>query len=175
MFTSGCTDRSGGVDRAITLRERFMNTNGCQFDCTVQADYGDYLFTFALFCKATKDGTVYFEVTKPDSVRGITGYIDSEGGKLTFDDRVLAFPSLADGYISPVISPWLFVKAICSGYISYVDTLNNETIVGFDDSYYQEPLQTKLWLNDANIPVHCEFIWQNACILSLEVSNYTYL
>ena len=175
LLFSGCSTSSAGVDMALAVRQRFMRTDGCQFDCTVQADYGDYLFTFALLCKANRDGTIQFEVTKPDSVSGITGYIDSEGGNLTFDDQVLAFPPLADGYISPVIGPWLFIKALSTGYISYVDTSDGNTLVCFDDSFRQEPLQTRLWLDDMNIPVHCEFIWRNVCIVSLQINNYTYL
>ena len=175
LLFSGCTISSGGIDRAIELRQRFQSADGCQFDCTVQADYGEYLFTFGLSCKASVDGTIQFLVTKPDSVNGITGYIDNKGGKLTFDDQVLAFPPLADGYLSPVIAPWLLVKALSNGYISYVDASDGEIIIGFDDSFHQKPLQTRLRLDDTNTPVGCEFIWHNVCIVSMQISNYTYL
>jgi len=38
------------------------------------------------------------------TISGITGSLSQNGGKLTFDDKALAFDVMADGLVSPVFS-----------------------------------------------------------------------
>ena len=41
FLLGGCSTRSGEIDRAISLRNKLMKSNGIEFDVDITADYGD--------------------------------------------------------------------------------------------------------------------------------------
>jgi hypothetical protein len=69
-------------------------------------------------CEADSQGSVSFRVVSPESISGITGSVDRDQGKLTFDDKALAFDLLADGQLSPVSAPWVMIHTLRGGYLS---------------------------------------------------------
>lgn len=174
IFLSGC--RSGGdIERAMAFRERLLSGKGCSFDVTVTADYGEKVYKFNMNCKADQNGDLTFIVTDPVSISGITGKIQQEGGKLTFDGQVLAFETLADGYITPVSAPWVFVKALRGGYLASCGETETGLQIGIDDSYRNNALHLDIWLNSEDLPQRCEFLWQGRRVVSLEVRNFLYM
>ena len=115
FLLSGCKSANAPTDRVFALRSRILDSNGCSFHTTVSADYGDKIYTFSMDCVTDKDGNLAFTVTEPTTIAGITGKITVVGGSITFDDKVLAFQSIADDQVTPVMAPWLFIKTLRSG------------------------------------------------------------
>lgn len=174
VMLTGCKN-SDGIGPALKLRESLLSAQGCKFQADITADYGDSTYAFSIDCTSDKSGNIVFTVASPESISGISGTVDFEGGELVFDDQILAFPLLADGYISPISVPWLFVKALRSGYINSGGADGDLYKVQMDDSYEEDPLTMDVWLDSDNKPVHCDFLWQNRRILSARIKNFSFV
>ncbi len=172
LFLSGCGSQNG-TDRAMTLRQKLLACSGCSFDVTVTADYSDVIYTFAMQCEVKENEDLSFTVKEPESISGITGIITGEEGQLTFDSTVLAFSKLADGQITPVSAPWVFIHTLRSGYIRSCSETQDGAMLIIDDSYEEDPLQLDIWLNGQDVPVSAEILWQGRRIVSLEIENFT--
>ena len=144
----GCKKNDGPLDNAINLRNKILESNGCSFSATVTADYGEKVYVFSMDCTADKEGNVSFCVTRPETIAGITGNISVTGGNLTFDDKVLAFQTLADGEISPVTAPWLFLKTLRSGYMRGCTEGNNSYQIEIDDTYEENALRLNIFVEN---------------------------
>jgi len=120
-------------------------------------------------------GNVAFKVIQPETISGITGTVSEQGGKLTFDDQVLGFEMLADGQVTPVSAPWLFLKTLRGGYLNASGVDGEYIKLSIDDSYEENPLYLDIWLDQTLNPVRGEILWQGRRIVSLEVSNFRFL
>jgi len=174
LFT-GCGKSDKTLERVISLRNRLLQSSGCAFDAVVTADYGDKLYSFSLTCEADEMGNVAFKVIQPETISGITGTVSEQGGKLTFDDQVLGFEMLADGQVTPVSAPWLFLKTLRGGYLNASGVDGEYIKLSIDDSYEENPLYLDIWLDQTLNPVRGEILWQGRRIVSLEVSNFRFL
>lgn len=170
----GCRKSNGPLDKAISLRNKVLDSNGCSFSATVTADYGEKLYTFSMDCTSDKEGNITFSVIKPETIAGITGRISAQGGALTFDDKVLAFETLADGEISPVAAPWVFMKTLRSGYMRGCTDEKNGYQIVIDDSYEADALRLNIFVEN-NLPVNGEIFWKGRRVLTITVDNFTYL
>ena len=94
---------------------------------------------------------------------------------MTFDSEILAFPIVADGYITPVSLPWLFVRTLQGGYIKAGGNDGEFYKVQMDDSYEEDPMTIDIWLDDKNLPIHCDLLWDNRRILSAEIKSFALL
>lgn len=173
LILAGCSGGETGLDRAMSVRQK-LQQNTCSFEAEVIADYGDKLYTFGMLCVADPSGNLNFTVTSPETIQGITGIIDSAGGKLTFDDTVLAFELLADEQITPVSAPWILIQTLRSGYIHAAQETDSGLKLIVNDSYEEDSLQLDIWLNEQDIPTEAEILWQGRRIVSLKVKNYSY-
>ena len=172
LVLTGCGGKDTHIDSAMDLRQKLLKAKGCEFDCVITADYTQFVHTFSLHCSFDESGGLTFRVTEPESISGITGVIDAKGGKLTFDDQALIFQLMADGYISPVSAPWVFMKTLRSGYIHACGKDEKGLRIILHDSYEENPLQIDVWTDDQNDPFHSEILWQDRRILSLDVRNF---
>jgi len=175
LFLYGCHADNTAINYALSLRNQIIAAERCTFDCKITADYSDRLYTFSMNCCFDKNGSMTFSVNEPESISGITGTVDSQGGKLTFDDQALFFQLLADGYISPVSAPWLFMKTLRSGYIDSSTNNGNGLYISIDDSFEENPLTIEVWTDQQNNPIRAEMLWNGRRVLSLDVSNFSCL
>jgi hypothetical protein len=113
----GCSKRDDGIAIGLQLRERLLG-KGCEFDARITADFGEMTYDFVLGCEFGSDGNMIFAVKEPQTIAGISGIISATGGRLTFDDKALSFPLLAQGEISPISCPWLLFRGLCNGYLA---------------------------------------------------------
>ena len=175
LLFSGCAQNDDIADPALSLRTKLLSSNGCSFDVTITADYEDSLQSFTLHCFFDKQGSMSFSVLQPESISGISGKVAANGGQITFDDQVLMFSLLADGQITPVSAPWVFMKSLRGGYIkSYTDS-DSQRRISIDDSYQEDPLHLDIWMNTDKIPIRCEILWRGRRILSLDVKNFIFM
>lgn len=173
LFT-GCKNQNGPLDKAIMLRNRLLESNGCSFRATVTADYGEQLYIFTMDCISDKEGNLQFSVVSPETISGITGKISTEGGALTFDDKILAFPTVAEGQITPVTAPWVFLKTLRSGYMNSCTKDSDGYQLSIDDTYAEDALRLLICVvND--IPVSGEIFWKGGRVLTVAVEEFTYL
>lgn len=170
----GCSQSDGGMDQALILREQLLKGNGCQFAATVTADYQDVYYTFKMRCEGDSAGNVKFEVIEPESIRGITGMVSSEGGKLTFDDQVLVFATLAEGEITPIAAPWVFLHTFQSGYIDGCAKDIDGFTLQINDSYADDAIQLSMRI-EGNVPVKAEMFWKNRRVVTITVEDFSIL
>ncbi len=175
VFLLGCSPGDDAMDRAVTLRSRLLEAKGCKFDATVVADYDDYRHTFVLRCSTDAQGTLAFQVLAPESIAGITGTMEREQGKLTFDREILAFSPLADGQIAPITAPWILVHTLRGGYITACGKTEQGLLLSVDDSYADDALRLEIRLDDNDLPISAEIIWQGRRILSVLIENFEIL
>lgn len=174
LLLSGCAGEDS-MDRAIAARQKLLDANGCEFQATVTADYGEKLHTFVLECACDASGKLTFDVVAPDTISGITGTVTKDVGHLTFDGQALAFDDLADGQIAPVTAPWLLIRTLHSGYIAACSETDNGLHLTVDDSYADDAVQLEIWLDADGKPTGAEVIWQGRRILTIKVDNFEYL
>ena len=174
FFFSGCSEGEDGFARGLRVRERLQSGTGCSFDAQITADYGERINIFSLACEADSQGNLDFTVIEPESIAGITGKVSIEGGHLTFDDQILAFPMMADGQISPVAAPWIFLHTLLGGYLSSWGSDGEYLRLTMDDSFEEDALQVDIWLDENEVPVRGEILYDGRRILSLDVKNFVY-
>jgi len=174
LMLSGCGSKEDGLSRAIALRSRILSCNGCSFSVTVAADYGEKIYTFSAKCETNKNGDLSFEVTAPATIAGICGKITGTGGTISFDDTVLAFPTIADGQITPVTAPWLFMKTLRGGYLKSCSLIDGGISIAIDDSYSAEAFQLCINTN-RDMPSSAEIFWRNRRILTLMIEDFAIL
>lgn len=174
ILLPGCAGGGDTLGQAMDLRSRLLSSGGYTFDTEITADFGDKVYTFAMNCRADNAGNVAFTVTAPDTIAGITGVMDAQGGKLTFDGTALAFELLADGRLSPVSAPWVLVHTLHFGYITSCAQTDSGLMVSVNDSYEDDALNLCVYLSEDGLPAGAEIFWNGSRILSLTVKNFTF-
>ena len=172
VILSGCTGKRNEMDRAMNLRAALLGSEGCSFTAHICADYGDELHEFSLYCEGMNNGDLGFRVEQPETISGVTGRFKGKEGALTFDDVVLAFPLLADGQVTPVSGPWLFLKTLLGGYLTACNQEEDYLHLTIDDSYEEDALQLEIWLNGEDIPVRAEILYDERRILTMQIENF---
>ena len=172
VLLTGCTGHRQELDRVMTLRAKLLGCLSCTFDAEVTADYGDAVHTFNMACQGDNLGNLMFRVTGPESISGITGEFNGGEGKLTFDGTALAFPLLADGQVTPVSGPWIFLKTLMGGYLTSCGQEGDYLRVTIDDSYEEDALRLDIWLDGEDTPVLGEICYDNRRILTLKITNF---
>ena len=171
ILLSGCTPQPE-LDQAMVFRDRLLSGSGCSFSAGITADYGDEVHNFSVYCEGDSQGNLGFRVTKPETIADITGRIEGGEGKLTFRDTALAFPLLAEDQLSPVSSPWIFYQTLRSGYLTSAGMEGDLLRLTIDDSYEEDALTLDIWLNEQDIPIRAEILYDGRRILTLEIENF---
>ncbi len=174
LLLCGCAPGEGQMDRAMGLRSKMLS-KGAKFSVDITADYGNAVQEFSMDCQVSSKGTVTFTVTKPESIAGISGTVDGTGGKLTFDETVLAFDLMADGQLSPVSGPWVLMKTLRSGYLTSCVQEGEHLRLSIDDSYENDALHLDIWLDGGDAPIRGEILWKGRRLLSMDVKAFTFL
>lgn len=172
LMLPGCSTENRELDTAVKFRESLLAAQSCSFEAEITADYGDSLDQFIMGCQSDVSGKITFEVLSPETIAGIKGNISYSGGELTFDDTALYFDLLTDDQLTPVSAPWIFMKAMRSGYITSVCREEAFLRVTMDDSYDSDALTLDVWLKDDQIPVRADIFWDNRKIMSMTVKNF---
>ena len=175
LVMNGCAKSDDAYKQMVNLRKAIGEAKSCSFDVEVCADYEDEIYTFQMFCKINTDGGLGFEVTKPESIAGITGNFSDDYSNITFDDHVLAFKRMVDGRITPVSAPWIFLKALRSGYIQGCSETDNGIKVMLNDSYEDDAFHLYVWLNAQNVPYAAEIYWEGVRVMTLKISEFSFL
>lgn len=172
VIFAGCTGKRDEMDRAMNLRAELLGSEGCSFTAQISADYGDEIHEFTLYCEGKNNGDLGFRAEKPETLSGITGRFRGSEGALTFDDVALTFPLLADGQVTPVSGPWIFLKTLLGGYLTACNQEGEYLHLTIDDSYEENSLQMEIWLSSENIPVQAEVIYADRRILTMQIENF---
>lgn len=171
MMLSGCGSELDPMDRAISLRKALQQRECC-FVAVITADYGDKLYTFRMDCRMDAARTLHFTVLEPDTISGISGTVTADGGKIEFTDTLLTFPTIADGQITPVSSPWVVMNTLCSGYIQYCGNDGDGLRICVNDSYREDALTLEIWTNSELMPVCCEILYGGKRIVTVEIREF---
>ena len=150
-----------------------MDAESCLFSAVITADYGETIYTFQMECKTDSSDTMKFTVKDPETISGISGKISEELAALTFDNRVLAFPMLADGQLTPVAAPWVFLKTLKSGYITGCSQEEKGICIYIDDSFEENLIRLLIYTDEASVPKHAEIIYKDRRILTMDINNFT--
>ena len=86
VLLCGCAAREESrMEEALAFRAALLGAGGCSFLGEITADYGDEVYTFTAACTTDAEGALSFSLTEPETIAGISGTVQSDGGKLTFD------------------------------------------------------------------------------------------
>ena len=171
LILTGCSSENRELKAVMQLRDRLLSSEGCSFQTEVTADYGNSVHTFSMDCEADAAGTLHFVITKPLTISGIQGSISDSGGNIEFEDQMLFFPLLTDDLLVPASAPWIFVKALRSGYITSACTEESLIHVTVNDSYAEDALTLDIWMEESK-PIHAEILHDGKRILSLAVKSF---
>ncbi len=171
ILLAGCGKETGEMERGMKLRSSLLQGSEVSFDMDVSADYGDTVQLFSMACKADRDGNITFTVTAPETISGITGTITGGKGQLTFDETALHFGLITDDQLSPVSAPWVLMKTLRSGYLKSAGMEEDMLRLTIDDSYEDDALQLDIWLDEQDLPLRAEVLYDGRGILSLCVKN----
>lgn len=175
VLLCGCSREQSQISKAMVLRDRLLASEECTFDAQVTADYGDDIYTFDMNCRMDEKGDVYFSVSSPEVIAGIQGVLSAENGAVKFEDKLLAFEALADGQLTPVVAPWVFIHALRGGYISCGNQESQGFYLQIDDTFQAVQLTAEIFLDEAYIPAQCDILWQGRRLLSITIDNFTIL
>lgn len=173
IFT-GCSSEHQPLPDAVRFRETLLASPGCSFRADITADYGDSLTAFSMDCRADASGVLSFEVTKPESISGISGSISDQGGSIAYEDQVLYFPLLTDELLTPASAPWIFLRTLRGGYLRSACMEEGLLHVTADDDYGDDALTVDIWL-EGETPVRADILHDGKRILSLVVENFVLL
>ena len=173
VLLTGCNNGENTLDRAMEFRSQILKAESCCFKAEITADYGDKLQIFSVACEGDGQGNLGFTVISPEEISGISGTIVENIGNLSFGDTALSFPLLADGHLSPVSAPWVFLQTLRSGYITSAGMDEELLRVTIHDSYAEDALVLDVWFDVQNVPVRGEILYDGRRILSLNVGNFT--
>ena len=172
LIFAGCSRDAKELDRAISFRGKLLQAQEVRFDAKITADYEEEVYLFAMKCSCDSKGEVFFSLTSPDSIAGISGSITDVGGKLTFNDTAVRFELMADEQLSPVCAPWILMKTLRSGYLTSVCQEEELFRLTIDDSYEEDALQLDIWLDAHNSPCRADILFDGKRILQLCVENF---
>ena len=94
---------------------------------------------------------------------------------MTFDDIALQFDPMTDDQITPVLSPWIFMKTLRSGYLTSAGKDGEDLRLTIDDSYEEDALTLDIWLGENQLPVRTEILYDSRRILSMDVKEFAIL
>lgn len=171
LLLNGCSKSSKQMEQAMQLRDSILSSKGCSFEVTVTADYQDIYYTFDMSCDSDAIGNVLFEVISPDTISGITGIVTAKEGKLTFDDHILLFSTLAEGQITPVSAPWLFLNSLKGGYIKGCAMDSGGILLEIDDSYANGSMMQRIRI-DHGKPSYVEIFWDGSRVVTMDVKEF---
>lgn len=168
---SGCGGESGELERAMDLRAKLLQCSACQFEAQVTADYGDGTTEFSLSCQADGAGDLSFTVAAPESIRDIAGTV--RDGRVTFDGTALEFLPMADGHIAPILTPWIFLRTLRGGNLTSAGMEGELLRLSIDDSFDDDALHLDIWLDQQDVPVRAEILYDGRRYLSLNVAGWS--
>lgn len=172
LLLFGCRNDSLLVDEILLLRNRVASSSSCSFVADVTVDYGDSIYSFSADCCLDAKNNMEITILAPASIAGIKGRISADSGKLTFDEQVLAFEMVANGQVTPICAPWLLMKALRGGYISMCSSEDTGIFVRIDDSYKDADFGLDIRLDNQNIPVSAEIVWEGKRIVSMTIKEF---
>ncbi len=175
LMLVGCGGKNQELERVMAFRAQLLAGMGCSFEAVITADYQDSIYTFGVSCRADENGGLTFTVTQPDTISGISGRLDAQGGKLTFDNEVLSFEMLADGQVTPVSAPWLLIKTLRGGYVTSCGMEGELLRASIDDSYEDDALRLDVWFDSEDKPLQADILYADRRILSMEVKAFEIL
>lgn len=175
LLLTGCSKAENHMETVISLREKMNSAKGCSFEAVITADYTEITQSFSLRCEMDEQGQVWFTVQSPEIICGITGVLEEDGGKLTFDDQAVQFETLADGRVAPISAPWVLVHTLKKGYLTSCGMEKEGLRISIDDSYRSDALQLDIWLGTDALPVNADINWEGRRIVSMEIKDFHFL
>ena len=109
------------------------------------------------------------------TVISLVDYIVKNKNVLTFDDKILAFPILANGELTPVSAPWIFLNTLKGGYLRGYSQTDDGLCLYIDDSFEEDPLHLEIETDSETTPISAQILWQDRRILSLQIENFIIL
>lgn len=171
LLLCACGADQTSAQTPVRFRTALTENGGCAFDMQLRADYGDYIRDFTLNCTYDGNGASLM-VTQPETAKGITASVSSDGAKVSYDSTVLAVEDFESRKISPMAAPYLLGQAWSQGYISATGMDGEQEDVTYTLGYGSETLEVTT-LFSQGIPVRAEISDGSRNLITCEISNLT--
>lgn len=173
LTLTGCGGKNREpAQKALDLRTALLDAGGCEFTADVEADFGDRVYSFSVFCNYTAGEKAVISVTKPEEIAGITATVSDSGAKVDFDGIALDFGTLAGGRTSAMEAPWLLGKCWSGAYISSAGADGELQRITYLEGYGEGELTVDTWLDSAGSPVRGEIAYDGVRCLTLDISQF---
>ncbi len=170
----------GGTDKtmqaALDLRSALLEAGGCCFSAEITADFGETVFTFAADCEYTADAKTRVAITALETIAGITATVADDGASVEYDDLLLDFGTLAGGHAAPVAAPSILALCWAGEYIDSTGQEGENILVTYLRGYDSGELTVLTRLSaETGLPVAGEVIWDGQTVLSVTITDFSYL
>ena len=160
------------MQNGLDFRTRLLESEGCQYSCQIEADYGERVYDFSLDCIFDgEDG--HLTVTAPENIAGITAVVDRDDASLEFDGLSLQYGELANGHVAPLTGPWLLGSAWAEDYISHAGAEGEQTRITYRKGYHDEEVIIDTWLRDG-LPVYAEVSCEGRRVLTIQIQDFVF-
>ena len=159
------------MQKALDFRTSLIEAEQCRFTAQIAANYPQRIFEFTLDVVWTPKQTT-LTVVEPAEICGISATVSEDGTSIQFEDVELDFGKLANGYISPVCTPWLLGQCWVGEYISAAGNDAELTKVSYLRGYHEAQLAVDTWLTQQGIPVHAEVFYDDEKCLTVEIQDF---
>lgn len=102
--------------QALALRSEYLEADGCTAELTVQADYGQRVYTYGVDVTVA-GGESVLTVTAPPELSGITARIADGQSRLEYDGAVLETGPLSEDGLTPLSAVSALLECARSGFI----------------------------------------------------------
>ena len=82
---------------------------------------------------------------------------------------------MAEDQLTPVSAPWILLRTLRGGYLTSAGMEEDQIRLTINDSYEDDALQLDIWLDEKELPVRAEIVYDQRRILSLDVKAFEIL
>lgn len=168
----GCSAQENQLEEALHFRASLTQAGGCSFVGTITADFGDSVEQFTVSCRVSSDATTELTLLEPETLEGVTATVSADGGTVAYDGLMVEFGLLAQGNLIPAAAPAVVAGCWSSAYISSAAHDADGYRVTYERDYEEKRLTVDTFFKNG-LPYYAEVCYNQACVLQLEISNYT--
>lgn len=172
LFLSGCQGQSRQMQAVADFRTQLLQSGGCGFQATVEAQYDNYANEFVLQCAYhTADDTLSFSVLEPEPIASLSGTVGQNRKTVSFDDAALELELLADGRVAPVALPQLIAQSWAKGYILSAGQDREYTVAVFQNGYEDDTIKIETWFENGS-PVYADVWYGEKCQAGIDLDSF---
>jgi hypothetical protein len=125
-------------------------------------------------CTYQSDGKTALTLDSPETLAGISAYINGEEGQLRFEDTIAALPLLDEGRLTPLKLAYLFGCALSQDYIAAVCREGDGYRATYLHGYDEDELTADVYFTERFLPQVIEVSKGGEMLLAAEITDFSF-